>query len=104
MPYEMGMGLCTLGRGADLAEAARHDFDRLSAELDQEIELVRPRWQGAGGNAFFALKAAWVDRHRVVAAALDDLARALRATERDVLTTDDTQAAGFHQDLGRLGG
>jgi WXG100 family type VII secretion target len=104
MPHEMGMGVGTLGRGADLVEGARHDFDRMSAELDHEIDLLRSRWQGAGGSAFFAVKEAWTDRQRVVVSALDGLAGALRDTERDVLATDDTQAAGFHQDLGRLGG
>ena len=49
-------------------------------------------------------KDAWNDRHRRVVAALDDLAAALRDTERDVLTTDEAQAAGYHHDLGRLGG
>ena len=60
--------------------------------------------KGAGGRAFFELKDAWNDRHRRVVAALDDLAAALRDTERDVLTTDEAQAAGYHHDLGRLGG
>ena len=104
MPHEMGMGAGTLGRGADLVGAARQDFDRLSAELDQEIDQLRPRWQGAGGRAFFVLKDAWNDRQRRVVAALDDLGQALRGTERDVLATDEAQAAGYHQDLGRLGG
>ena len=104
MPHEMGMGVGTLGRGADLVGAARQDFDRMSAELDHEIDQLRPRWQGAGGSAFFGLKDAWNDRHRRVVAALDDLAAALRDTERDVLATDEAQAAGYHQDLGRLGG
>ena len=104
MPHEMGMGAGTLGRGADLVGAARQDFDRMSAELDHEIDQLRPRWQGAGGRAFFVLKDAWNDRQRRVVAALDDLAAALRDTERDVLATDEAQAAGYHQDLGRLGG
>jgi WXG100 family type VII secretion target len=104
MPHEMAMGAGTLGRGADLVGAARHDFDRMSAELDHEIDQLRPRWQGAGGRAFFVLKDAWNDRHRRVVAALDGLAAALRDTQRDVLTTDEAQAAGYHHDLGRLGG
>ena len=104
MSHEMGMGVGTLGRGADLVGGARQDFDRLSAGLDHEIDQLRPRWQGAGGRAFFELKDAWNDRHRRVVAALDDLAAALRDTERDVLTTDEAQAASYHHDLGRLGG
>jgi len=104
MPHEMGMGAGTLARGADLVGSTRHDFDRMSAELDHEIDQLRPRWQGAGGGAFFVLKDAWNDRHRRVVAALGGLAAALRDTERDVLATDEAQAAGYHQDLGRLGG
>lgn len=104
MPQEMGMGVGTLGRGADLVGAARADFDRMSAELDAGIEELRGRWQGAGGSAFFVLEDAWQERHRRVVAALDGLAAALRGTERDVTATDQEQAAGYHQDLGRLGG
>jgi WXG100 family type VII secretion target len=104
MSHEMGMGVGTLGRGADLVEGARQDFDRMSAALDHEIDQLRPQWQGAGGRAFFVLKDAWRDRHLRVVAALDGLAVALRDTERGVLATDEAQAAGFHQDLGRLGG
>jgi WXG100 family type VII secretion target len=104
MPHEMGMGLGTLGRGADLVGDARADFDRMSAELDHEIDQLRPRWQGAGGRAFFVLKDAWHDRHGRVVAALDDLAAALRDTGRDVTATDEAQASAFHHDLGRLGG
>lgn len=104
MPHEMGMGAGTLGRGADLVGGARSDFDRMSAELDHEIDQLRSQWQGAGGRAFFVLKDAWRDRQARVVAALDGLAGALRDTERDVLATDEAQAAGYHQDLGRLGG
>ena len=104
MSHEMGMGVGTLGRGADLVGGARADFDRMSTELDHEIDQLRTRWQGAGGRAFFVLKDAWSDRQRQVVAALDDLAAALRDTERDVLATDEAQGAGYHQDLGRLGG
>ena len=104
MSHEMGMGVGTLGRGADLVDGARQDFDRLSVELDHEIDALRSRWQGTGGSAFFALRDAWTDRQHRVVAALDGLAEALRGTERDVMATDESQAAGFHQDLGRLGG
>lgn len=104
MPHEMGMGAGTLGRGADLVAEARHDFDRMSAALDHEIDQLHGRWQGAGGRAFFVLEGAWSDRQRRVVAALDVLAVALRDTERDLLVTDDAQAAAYHQDLGRLGG
>lgn len=104
MSHEMGMGAGTLGRGAGLVEAARHDFDRASCELDLEIDQLRSQWQGAGGQAFFVLKDAWSDRQRQVTAALEELAGALRGTERDVTATDQQQAAGYHQDLGRLGG
>ena len=104
MPNEMAMGVDTLGRGADLVEGARHDFDRLSAELDQEIDQLRGRWQGAGGQAFFVLHEAWTDRQRVIVSALDDFAAALRGTQRDVADTDETQAAAYFHDLSRLGG
>ncbi len=103
MPHEMGMGAGTLGRGADLVGAARSDFDRMSAELDHEIDQLRPAWQGAGGRAFFVLKDAWAERQQRVVAALDGLSAALRDTERDLVATDEAQAAGYHHDLSRLG-
>lgn len=104
MAQEMGMGAGTLGRGAELVGAARVDFDRMSAELDLELDQLRGRWQGAGGRAFFVLHDAWEEQQRRIVSALDDLGAALRGTERDVMTTDEAQASAYHQDLGRLGG
>lgn len=104
MSHQMGMGAGTLGRAAELVEAARHDFDQMAAELDSELDQLRGQWQGAGGRAFFVLHDAWHDKQRRVVSALEDLAGALRGTERDVGATDEAQAASYHQDLSRLGG
>jgi len=76
----------------------------MSADLTSELDELRSQWQGAGGRAFFVLHEAWSERQRRVVSALDELAAALHGTERDVTTTDDAQAAAYHQDLGRLGG
>ena len=103
MAHEMGMGAGTLGRAAELTAAAREDFDRMSAELDAEIAQLRGRWEGAGGRAFFVLQDAWNDKQRRIVAALDGFSASLRSTERDVLATDEAQAATYHHDLSRLG-
>ena len=100
---EMGQGAGALSTAAGLVADARHDLDRLTAELGHHLDAARSRWTGQGGAAFTALGEAWSARQRVIVGALDGFAAALRSTEHDNTTTDDTQAAGFGRAQQRLG-
>jgi WXG100 family type VII secretion target len=92
---EMGMGEGTLKKAAQLVSGAKQDFDRMSGELDGQIAGLRGQWAGAGGQAFFVLHQAWTEKQRVVVSALDEFEAALLGTERDITSTDDTQASNF---------
>ena len=101
--HEMGQGEATLSMAAGRVAEARSDFDRLDRELVQHLESARSRWSGRGATAFMALGLAWSERQRTIIAALDGFEAALRSTETDNTTTDDTQSAAFTRSRQRLG-
>lgn len=99
---EMGMGEGTLGKAAQLVAGAKQDFDRLSGELDGQISDLRGRWQGAGGQAFFILHQAWTEKQKVIVSALNEFENSLVGTEKDISSTDDSQASNFNNFQNRL--
>lgn len=100
---EMGMGEGTLNRAAQLVAGAKQDFDRLSGELEGQIAGLQGKWAGQGGQAFFALHRAWTEKQRIIVGALNEFEASLVGTEKDVRTTDDTQAGNFTTYQSRLG-
>ena len=100
---EMGQGEGTLSRAAGLVAGARSDFDQISARLTGQIDGLRGRWAGAGGQAFFALHQAWTEKQRVIVSALDEFEASLAGTERDNLATDQAQSATYQRTASRLG-
>jgi len=88
---EMLAGDQVLSRAAGMVATARADFTRDAANLENQINGLRGRWQGAGGQAFFALHQAWTEKQRVIVSALDEFENSLRSTERDNVSTDETQ-------------
>lgn len=99
---DMGMGEGTLSRAAQLVSGARQDFDRLSGELEGQIGDLRGTWAGSGGRTFLVLHQAWTEKQRVIVGALHDFENSLLGTEKDISTTDDTQASTFHTFQNRL--
>lgn len=99
---EMGMGEGTLGKAAQLVAGAKQDFDRLSGELDGQIGDLRGRWQGSGGQAFFVLHQAWTEKQKVIVSALNEFENSLLGTQKDVSSTDDSQASNFNNFQNRL--
>ena len=100
---EMGQGEGTLSRAAGLVADARSDFDQISARLTGQIDGLRGRWAGAGGQAFFALHQAWTEKQRVIVSALNEFEASLTGTERDNLSTDQAQSATYQRTASRLG-
>lgn len=100
---EMGQGERTLTRAAGLVADARADFDTLSKSLEQQILAQQGKWVGAGGAAFFTLHQAWTDRQRVITSALNEFEASLTSTERDNMSTDETQSSNYNRVAGRLG-
>ncbi|MBZ5739032.1 WXG100 family type VII secretion target [Nocardioides mangrovi] len=100
---EMGQGERTLSRAAGLVTQAKQDFDSLSKALDGQIAGLQGKWAGAGGTAFFTLHQAWTEKQTVITNALNDFEASLTSTERDNMSTDDTQSANYNKVAGRLG-
>ncbi len=100
--HEMGMGEGTLKKAAQLVSGAKQDFDRLSGELEAEIADLRGQWAGSGGQAFFVLHRAWTEKQKVIVSALNQFEGSLLGTEKDVTSTDDTQATHFNLFQNRL--
>ncbi len=100
---EMGQGEGTLSRAAGLVADAKVDFDRISTKLDGQINGLRGRWQGAGGQAFFTLHQAWTEKQKVIVQALNEFEASLTGTERDNTSTDEAQSANYSRTTSRLG-
>lgn len=100
---EMGQGQGTLTRTAGLVAEARADFDNLSNALSNQIQGLRGRWAGAGGSAFFGLHLAWTEKQKVITNALNEFEASLTSTERDNVSTDESQSSTFNSYAARLG-
>lgn len=101
--HEMGQAEGALVNAAHMVAEARTDFDRLSSNLDGQVQSLRGQWAGSGGRAFFALHQAWTEQMGVVVGALDRFEASLIATEQDNVSTDEGESARYRHTLGRLG-
>lgn len=99
---EYGQGEGTLTRAAGLVSDARADFTSLSAKLTDQISAVQGKWGGQGASAFFVLHQTWTEKQKTIVGALDEFANSLTLTEKDNVSTDDTQSAGFGRLSSRL--
>ena len=99
---EMGMGEGTLTKAAQLVSGAKQDFDRKSGELEGQIADLRGKWAGAGGQAFFVLHQAWTEKQKVIVSALNEFEQSLVGTDKDISSTDDTQAVNFNNFQSKL--
>lgn len=100
---DYGQGEKTLSKAAGLVSAAKGDFDKLSSKLDTQIQGLQGKWVGSGGTAFFALHTAWLEKQKTIVNALNGFEQSLMSTEKDNISTDDTQSANFSKVSGRLG-
>jgi uncharacterized protein YukE len=100
---EMGQGQGALSAAAAMVSEARHDFDQLDRELVRGLVAAKAMWGGQGSSSFQALGLAWSDKQHTIIGALDHFEEALRATERDNTSTDETQSAAFARTQQRLG-
>ena len=100
---EFGQGEGTLTRAAGLVSDAKADFTTISGRLTDQIAAVQGRWGGQGATAFFALHQAWTEKQEIIVSALDEFSASLTTTEKDNVSTDDTQNASYTKLNGRLG-
>ena len=100
---DYGQGEKTLSKAAGMVQAAKADFDKLSKNLDGQIQGLQGKWVGSGGQAFFALHQAWTEKQRTIVNALNEFEQSLQSTEKDNTSTDDSQSANMSKLSGRLG-
>jgi len=100
---EFGQGEGTLSRAAGLVSDARADFNQIAGRLSGQIAGIQGKWGGQGATAFFTLHTAWNEKQKTIVDALDEFAASLQTTERDNVSTDDTQGASYGKLHGRLG-
>jgi len=100
---EYGQGEGTLTRAAGLVTDARSDFNTIAARLTDQIAAVQGKWGGSGASAFFALHQAWTEKQKVITDALDEFATSLGVTERDNVSTDESQGANYSRLTNRIG-
>jgi WXG100 family type VII secretion target len=104
MVQEMKAGSNTLQRAAGMVVDAKGDFDKLSGNLSGQLSSMSAKWVGQGGSAFQALQTAWTEKQGKIVRALDDFEAALTQTQRDNISTDDTQHGNMNKLTGRLDG
>ena len=101
---EYGQGEKSLSKAATMVADAKKDFDAYAKQLEDQINGLRGRWVGQGATAFFALHQAWTEKQNVIVSALNDFEASLISTERDNVSTDETQSSNYARTAGRLGG
>lgn len=92
---ELVAGEGVLKEAAGYVADARAELTKHSNEMDTKIDGLRGKWAGAGGQAFFTLKQAWVEKQAVIVGALDQFEASLHSTDKDNVATDDAQAASY---------
>lgn len=100
---QMRAGEGTLVQASSLVSDAKVDFDRLSANLTEQILAAQSRWQGEGGKAFFGLQQAWSDKQRIIVSALERFQSELTGTQTVFTGADHGAQAGANANINRLG-
>ncbi len=93
MATEFGHGEGALKTVAELVATTKQDLAKKSQDMELQLEDMRTKWVGGGGLAFKNVKDAWIEKHKVVTAALDKFEASLIETESDNMNTD-SQASG----------
>lgn len=100
---DYGQGEKTLSKAAGMVQAAKADFDKLSKNLDSNIQQLSGKWVGSGGTAFFNLHRAWTEKQQIIVNALNEFEQSLQSTETLNVNTDDSQSSNMSKLNGRLG-
>ncbi len=101
---EYGQGEKALSQAAALVAEAKRDFDTQARQLEDQILALKGRWVGQGATAFFTLHQAWTEKQNTIVSALNEFEASLLSTEKDNISTDDTQSSNYSRTAGRLGG
>ncbi len=100
---EFGHAEGALGRIAERVIAAKGEFKKEADVLDGQIQQLNGAWVGDGGTAFRTLHTAWMEKHAVVTAALDQFHASLTESEKDNTQVDQAQSADLRRLMDKLG-
>lgn len=92
-----------LSTAAEHVRTAKQDVTGLCSNLSSQITSIGSRWGGQGATSFQQLHTAWQEKQRTIINALDNFAASLDTTQKDNVTTDQSQADLSSTLLRRLG-
>lgn len=92
-----------LSKAADFVEQARTDVKGKCNTLSTHVGTLMGGWGGQGATSFGNLMVAWQEKQEIILRALDQLATSLKETERDNVSTDESQSETHSNLRGRLG-
>ena len=102
-PIEFGQAEGALKAISARVDEARQEFEQHAKTLDGQIQALKGKWVGQGGNAFAILHAAWIEKHAGVTAALNKFQAALTETEADNVATDEAAGGEMNKLYNKLG-
>jgi WXG100 family type VII secretion target len=92
-----------LSKGAEAVNTARGDVKGKCNTLSDRVSEMMGGWGGQGASAFGNLMVAWQDKQEQILKALDQLSTSMQETERDNVSTDESQSEAHLNLQHRLG-
>ena len=92
-----------LSQGAEYVNTARGDVKGKCNVLSDRVSEMMGGWGGQGASAFNNLMISWDQKQETILKALDQLSASMKETERDNVSTDESQSATHANLQGRLG-
>lgn len=100
---DYGQGQDTLSKAAGMVQTAKAELDKTGSTLESNLSPTKSSWVGQGGQAFTQLYEAWLAKQKQIVKTLDEFEQSLRSTEKDNISTDESQSANMSKIHGRLG-
>lgn len=92
-----------LAQAAKYTSSAREDLTSQAQTLYSNVSGQEHGWKGQGGTSFFNLQEAWFEKQKRVVAILEHFENSLHSTDRDNVSTDETQSQATGKLHDRLG-
>ena len=92
-----------LSKAADFVDQARGDVKGKCGVLSGRVQEMMGGWGGQGATSFNNLMVAWQEKQETILKALDQLSAAMVETEKDNVSTDESQSAAHANLQSRLG-
>ncbi len=92
-----------LSKGAEYVNTARGDVKGKCNTLGDRVSEMMGGWGGQGASAFGNLMVAWQDKQEQILKALDQLSQSMQETEKDNVSTDESQSEAHLNLQNRLG-